>query len=111
MSKEPIPVKVGILRTIYRALMPIRYRLHAILQDFYKGMIILSQAELTAVLEFSSAASTAELMLSDYLEQAQESNAEELYLPSTEFHLLLDLSKTAELSSRAPIANSGLWLN
>lgn len=111
MNKEPIPVKVGILRTIYRALMPIRYRLDAVLQDFYKGVVLLSQAELTAVLEFSSAAFTAELMLSDYLEQAEETSAEQLYLPPAEFHLLLDLSKTAELSSRAPIARSGLWLN
>ena len=32
-----------------------------------------------------------------------------LYLPNKEFHLLLDLSKTAELAYRAPLANSGLW--
>ena len=72
-------------------------------------MINLSQAELTAALEFRSAASTVELLLLDYFEQVDETNVDTLYLPNKEFHLVLDLSKTAELAYRAPLANSGLW--
>ena len=79
------------------------------IQDYYSDRIQVSQAELTALLEFRSAAATAELMFDDYMEQADEVGAEELYLPPSEFSLLLDLSKTAELSTRTPIANSGLW--
>lgn len=109
MNKEPIPVKVGILKTIHRALLPIKTRLDAILQDYYAERILLSQAELTALLEFRSAAATAELMFDDYMEQAEEAESEEVYLPPAEFSLLLDLSKTAELSTRTPLANSGLW--
>ena len=109
MNKEPIPVKVSILRTIHKALLPIKTRLDAMLQDHYAERILISQAELTALLEFRSAAATAELMFDDYIEQAEETEADELYLPPAEFSLLLDLSKTAEISTRTPIANSGLW--
>ena len=109
MKKEPIPVKTSVLRTIHKALLPIKCRLDAVLQDHYKENILISQAELTALLEFRSAAATAELMFDDYMEQAEEVQAEELYLPPAEFSLLLDLSKTAELATRTPLANSGLW--
>ena len=103
------PVKVSVLRVLYKGLEPIRDRLDCILTDFYNKSIKLSQAEQTAVLEFRSAASTVELLLLDYFEQVDETNVDTLYLPTKEFHLLLDLSKTAELAYRAPIANSGLW--
>ena len=109
MKKEPIPVKVNILRTIHRALLPIKSRLDAILKDYYAEKILISQAEFTALLEFRSAAATAELMFDDYMEQASEAQTEILYLPPAEFNLLLDLSKTAELATRTPLANSGLW--
>ena len=109
MKKEPIPVKVSILRTIHTALLPIKSRLDAVLKDYYTEKILISQAEFTAILEFRSAAATAELMFDDYMEQAEETQAEELYLPPAEFSLLLDLSKTTELATRTPLANSGLW--
>ena len=109
MNKEPIPVKVSILRTIHKALLPIKARLDAMLQDHYTDRILMSRAELTALLEFRSATATAELMFDDYIEQAEETRADELYLPPSEFSLLLDLSKTAELSTRTPIARTGLW--
>ena len=90
-------------------MLPIKSRLDAILQDYYSGRIQISQAELTALLEFRSAAATAELMFDDYMEQAEDAESEAVYLPPAEFSLLLDLSKTAEISTRIPIANSGLW--
>ena len=67
MNKQPLPVKVSILRVIHKALLPIKVRLDALLEDFYSKRILLSQAELTTVLEFRSASATAELMLDDYL--------------------------------------------
>ena len=109
MNKEPLPVKASILRVIHKALMPVKIRLDALLEDFYGKRILLSPTELTTVLEFRSASATVELMIDDYLEQADEAQVEVLYLPHVEFNLLLDLSKTAELSTRTPLANSGLW--
>jgi hypothetical protein len=109
MNNEPIPVKVSVLKVIHTALFPIKIRLDALLEDVYAKNLALSQAELTALLEFRSASATAELMLNDYLEQAEEHEVEKLFLPAAEFNLLFDLSKTAELSTRTPIANSGLW--
>ena len=109
MSKEPLPVRVPILRVIHKALMPIKTRMDALLKSYYNKEILLSQAELTALLEFRSAASTAELMIGDYLEQAEDAKVSVLYLPTPEFNLLLDLSKTAELATRTPFATSGLW--
>ena len=109
MSKEPLPVRVPILRFIYKALMPIKTRMDALLKSYYNKEILLSQAELTALLEFRSAASTVELMIEDYLEQAEDAEVSVLYLPAPEFNLLLDLSKTSELATRTPFATSGLW--
>ena len=109
MDQGTTPVKVSVLRVLYKGLKPIIYRLDAILQDFYSNNINLSQAELTAALEFRSAASTVELLMLDYLEQVEEHNVDTLYLPNKEFRLLLDLSKTAELAYRSPLATSGLW--
>ncbi len=109
MDNDTTPVKVSVLRVLYKGLEPVRDRLDCILEDFYGKNILLSQAELTAVLEFRSAASTVELLLLDYFEQVENTDIDTLYLPNKEFHLLLDLSKTAELAYRAPLANSGLW--
>ena len=109
MDKKTTPVKVSVLRVLYKGLKPVIYRLDAVLEDYYSKNINLSQAELTAALEFRSAASTVELLILDYLEQVEEHNVDTLYIPNKEFHLLLDLSKTAELAFRAPLANSGLW--
>lgn len=103
------PVKASVLRTLYKGLEPIIYRLDCMLKDHYAKKVSLSQAELTAVLEFRSAASTVELMVLDYFEQAEENNVDTLHIPNKEFLLLLDLSKTAEMAYRAPLANSGLW--
>lgn len=111
MKSETTPVKVSILKTIFRAMKPVKYRLDAVLEDYYKDRILLSQAEHTAVLEFRSAAATVELLFIDYFEQAEEHKVDTLHLPNKEFHLILDLSKTAELAYRAPIACSGLWAN
>lgn len=109
MDQKTTPVKVSVLKVLYKGLKPIIYRLDSILEDYYSKTISLSQAELTAALEFRSAASTVELLMLDYLSQIKEHNVETLYLPNKEFQLLLDLSKTAELAYRAPLANSGLW--
>ncbi len=109
MDEKTTPVKVSVLRVLYKGLEPIRDRLDCLLEDYYKQEILLSQAELTAVLEFRSAASTVELLLLDYFSQVDEEEVDTLHLPNKEFHLLLDLSKTAELAYRAPIAGSGLW--
>lgn len=109
MDKNTTPVKVSVLRVLYKGLEPIKDRLDCILQDFYAKSINLSQAEHTAALEFRSAAATVELLLLDYFEQVEESQVDTLYIPNKEFHLLLDLSKTAELAYRSPLANSGLW--
>ena len=109
MDQATTPVKVSVLRVLYKGLEPIRDRLDCILEDYYRKNVMLSQAELTAALEFRSAASTVELLLLDYFEQVEGSEIDTLHLPTKEFHLLLDLSKTAELAYRAPLANSGLW--
>ncbi len=109
MNSQTTPVKVSVLRVLYKGLEPIRDRLDLILDDYYRKNILLSQAEHTAVLEFRSAAATVELLLLDYFSQVEESDVDTLHLPNKEFRMLLDLSKTAELAYRAPIARSGLW--
>lgn len=109
MKNSETPVKVSVLQVIYDALKPIKYRMDCMLEDFYANKVKLSLAEQTTLLEFRSAASTVEFLFEDYLEQANESGVDVLYLPNKEFQLVLDLSKTAELAYRAPMACSGMW--
>lgn len=103
------PVNVEVLKVIYEALQPIKYRMDSLLEDYYSNTIKLSQAEHTALLEFRSAAATVELLFKDYFEQVEEHGVKILYLPHKEFQLVLDLSKTTELAYRAPLARTGLW--
>lgn len=109
MDQETTPVKVSVLRVLYKGLIPVIHRLDSVLKDYYNRSISISQAELTVMFEFRSAASTVELLIIDYLDQVDEHHVDTLYLPNKEFRLLLDLSKTAELAYRTPVANSGLW--
>ena len=109
MNPNETPIKLSVLQILYKGLEPIRDRMDSLLEDYYKQNILLSQAEHTALLEFRSAASTVELLILDYFEQAEEHDVDVLYLPTKEFSLLLDLSKTTELAYRTTIANSGMW--
>ena len=109
MDEKTTPVKVNVLRVINSAMQPAKYRLESLMKDYHSGMIKLSQAEYTALLEFRGAAATLQLLFDDYFDQVEEHNVDTLYLPGPEFRLVLDLSKTIETSFRSAIACSGLW--
>ncbi len=109
MDEKTTPVKVKVLRVIDNAMQPAKYRLESLLTDYHTGMIKLSQAEYTALLEFRGAAATLQLLFDDYFDQVEEHEVDTLYLPGPEFRLVLDLSRTIETSFRSSIAGSGLW--
>jgi len=109
MKEETTPVKVSLLRIINDAMQPAKYRLESLMVDYHTGMINLSQAEYTALLEFRGAAATLQLLFDDYFGQVEEHEVDTLYLPGPEFRLVLDLSKTVEASFRASLAGTGLW--
>ena len=109
MNEETTPVKVNILRVIDGAMQSAKHRLEALLVDYHRDMIKLSQAEYTALLEFRGAAATLELLFDDYFAQVEEHGVDTLYLPGPEFRLVLDLSKTVETSFRSSIAHTGIW--
>ena len=109
MDDKTTPVKVNVLRVINNAMQPAKYRLESLMTDYHTGMISLSQAEYTALLEFRGAAATLELLFDDYFSQVEEHDVDTLYLPGPEFRLVLDLSRTIETSFRSSIAHSGLW--
>ena len=48
MDQKTTPVKVSVLKVLYKGLTPIIYRLDCLLEDYYNKSILLSQAELTA---------------------------------------------------------------
>ena len=109
MDEKTIPIKISVIKAINRGLEPVLLRMDCLLKDFYDDNISLSQAEHTALLELRSAGATVELLIDDYIEQASDAEVDIVYLPTKEFNLLLDLSKTAEMAYRAPLANSGMW--
>ena len=109
MDSKTTPVKVSLLKVIYNAMQPAKFRLDSLLDDYYRNRINLSQGEHTALLEFRAAAATLELLFDDYFDQVHEHQVDLLYLPNREFQLILDLSKTVEKSFRASLAQSGMW--
>ena len=109
MREEITPVKVSLLKVINDAMQPAKYRLESLMTDYHAGMIKLSQAEYTALLEFRGAAATLQLLFDDYFDQVEEHEVDTLYLPGPEFRLVLDLSKTIEVSFRAALAGTGMW--
>ena len=109
MDEKTTPVKVNVLRVINKAMQPAKYRLESLMTDYHTGVIKLSQAEYTALLEFRGAAATLQLLFDDYFDQVEEHNVDTLYLPGPEFRLVIDLSKTVETAFRSSIACTGLW--
>jgi len=109
VKEETTPVKVNLLRIINDAMQPAKYRLESLMTDYHTGVIKLSQAEYTALLEFRGAAATLQLLFDDYFDQVEEHKVDTLHLPGPEFRLVLDLSKTVEASFRAALAGTGMW--
>ena len=110
-KKDPIEVKVSVLRVIDKASRPLRHRLDSLLSDYYRGNLQISNTELAVLLEFRSAVSTMNMMMEDYFEDAEEHEAQVLHIPRSEFQTLISFSRTAELAFRTPVCNTGLWTN
>tara|TARA_B100001250_G_scaffold360452_1_gene337924 strand:- start:841 stop:1182 length:342 start_codon:yes stop_codon:yes gene_type:complete len=107
--KERTKVKVSVLRVVYQSILPAYYRLNSLTDDVISGKIYSSELDKAALLEVTSIAMTLKTILEDYLEQAQEHSASDLYLPQKEFRELLSMSKVLEMAQRLPIANTGIW--
>tara|TARA_A100001011_G_C14107385_1_gene755409 strand:+ start:445 stop:783 length:339 start_codon:yes stop_codon:yes gene_type:complete len=110
-KKDPVEVKISLLRVIDKAARPLEHRLDSLLSDYYRGDMQMSNAELAVLLEFRSAISTMNMMMEEYFEDAERHKVQVLHLPRLEFQALISFSRTAELAFRTPVCNTGLWTN
>ena len=109
--KKETDVNVSIIEVIHAAAKPVGYRLDSLLKGYYKDELELSPMEFTLLVEMRTASATLSCLLEEYLEQAREYNADKITLPSSEFKLIIDLSKTVELAQRTRIGPAALWVS
>lgn len=104
---EVIQVKVSTLRLVYDSLIPIRYRVTAILEDVFAKAITVSDPHFALLLEFAAHAHTLKILFEDCFEKA--ATAEKIDIPKQEYILLINMAKSVESAARADFGNVSLW--
>ena len=111
MNNKEIKIKIEIIKTIYDALLPVYYRLNSILEDAVSETVLLSELEMSALLEFCACSSSLKLLFEAYFEMSDSQGAEEITIPESEYITVLTMSKTVEAASRTPLSTFGLWVH
>ena len=96
-----LEVDAATLEIVYRATLPIYYRIESLLRDLYQEAIHLSETDTAVLLEFAACASTSKILLEEFLESyPRTEDQEKVIVPRQEFATIMSLSKTVELSTR-----------
>ena len=108
MSKE-IPVKLEVIKVIYKALMPTYYKLESLLENLKSKEVQISNFDKALLLDMISCSISLKCMFEEYIEEAEEENATQLFLPEKEFNTILQMSKLVETSTRMKFGNVTIW--
>lgn len=108
---ERVPIKVQVIKAIYRAVIPVFYKLQYLLEDLTAGILKLSNFEKALLLDAFSCSITLKYLFEDYLQEAEDEGVQELYLPSEEFNSVLQMSKVVESTSRTKFGPVAVWSN
>ena len=108
MSKE-IPVKLEVIKVIYKALMPTYYKLESLLENFKSKEVQISNFDKALLLDMISCSISLKCIVEEYIEEAEEENATQLFLPEKEFNTILQMSKLVETSTRMKFGNVTIW--
>jgi len=109
VKKDPIKVKLEVLKLIYNSMMPIYHKLNSSLEDVVGKKILVSPPDKALLLEFSSHASTLKIIFEDYFENFSEN--ETIELSQQEYLSILAMSKSVETAMRTNLGNICLWDN
>ena len=108
MDKD-ITIKLSIFETIYRALLPIHYKLSALLEDSIKKNILLSEVETSTLLEFTACSSSLKLLFEGYFDRLSQTGETQIVLKNSEYITIISMAKTVEASVRTVFGGTGIW--
>ncbi len=108
MSKET-PLKIEVIKVIYSAVLPIYYKMQALLEDIKCKEIIISDIDKAILLDMISCSLSLKCMFEEYIEEAADANVEQIYLQEKEFNTLMQMSKLLETSTRMKFGNIVIW--
>lgn len=108
MSKET-PVKLEVIKVIYKALIPTYYKLESLLENLKNKEVQISNFDKALLLDMISCSISLKCMFEEYIEEAEEENATQLFLPEKEFNTILQMSKLVETSTRMKFGNVTIW--
>ena len=108
-KNKEVEVNVQLLQIINDSMNPLRYRTESLIGDYHKEKIKISESDLAALYEFASSAQLLSVMLTEYLTQAQEHGVEKLYIPLSEYTIILSASKSVDMAYRTALAGVPLW--
>ncbi len=107
--KKETDVSIAVLQVIYVTVDSIAPRLDSLVKDYYYDNLNLSDSEYALLMELRTSCATLSCLLEEYISQGSEYNVDKITLPMAEFRLLIELSKTVELSTRSTIGPVALW--
>ena len=107
--KAPTPVKIAIIREIFRNVLVNYYRLESFLHDHVEGTFPLSDVEKASLMDSLASALALKVLFEDYIEQAEQASVETLYIPYQEFKNILNMAKAVEASNNLVFNGVGIW--
>jgi len=110
-KREKIPIKVSLLKVIYKATLSIHYRLASLLDDVITGAFELGEFDRAALLEAAASSANLKILFEEFLAQATEAQVDTLYFAEQEYTNILTMAKTVELANRVQFKNAGIWVH
>ncbi len=103
-------IKVQILQLIKKTANPLIYRFNSILEDHYTKVQVLSELDLTYLIEYYAAARILMQTLETYIDRATQNGESTAMVTSEDFIIITHTSKLAEKSFRMCIGQTAMWL-
>jgi hypothetical protein len=110
VSKET-PIKLEVIKVIYRAVLPTYYKLESLLENFVGQEFSVSETDKALLLDMLSCSLSLKCMFEQYIEEAEEGSVDQLFLPEKEFNAIIQMSKLVETATRIRFGNIAIWSN
>jgi len=111
MSEPVTPLKVDVLKVIYKNIFSVFYRLRSLMESCLSGDVLLSQVDFSSLLDCLSTAANLKIIFEEYIESAEESGEDVIGVSEREFSEILEMAKIIEVSQKIKFMHSGIWTN
>ena len=105
-DKDPIALKVSTIKVIYASLKPYAYKINSLIKWHYDGSYTIDDSSLMKIMEMNVSMMVLDSFFQDLIDQAEEVNADTLYLKPEEFATVYTLSKTISSSFLSKISTN-----